>query len=240
MAKYPALPLFTDAYMADTRHLTTLQHGAYLLLLMTAWRMPDCALPNDDVFLARICGMDKRTWQKNRDVIMAFWRQDEKQRWYQGRLRDEQQFVAQLRNKNSEAGKASALKRLNRDSTSVQPESNQISTPTLTPSPIPLKVREREVAVAPLAPKIIHSKGSRLTPDWLLPDEWGEWAETQGLSREMIILEEDKFKDYWISQPGAKGVKADWQATWRNWIRRGVENGIQRSGQAATADRARF
>ena len=240
MAKYPALPLFTDAYMADTRHLTTLQHGAYLLLLMTAWRMPDCALPNDDVFLARICGMDKRTWQKNRDVIMAFWRQDEKQRWYQGRLRDEQQFVAQLRNKNSEAGKASALKRLNRDSTSVQPESNQISTPTLTPTPIPLKVREREVAVAPLAPKIIHSKGSRLTPDWLLPDEWGEWAETQGLSREMIILEEDKFKDYWISQPGAKGVKADWQATWRNWIRRGVENGIQRSGQAATADRARF
>lgn len=27
------------------------------------------------------------------------------------------------------------------------------------------------------------------------------------------------FVDYWIAQPGAKGRKADWPATWRNWIR---------------------
>lgn len=30
----------------------------------------------------------------------------------------------------------------------------------------------------------------------------------------------DEFKDYWISVPGAKGVKLDWLATWRNWVRR--------------------
>ncbi len=29
----------------------------------------------------------------------------------------------------------------------------------------------------------------------------------------------DKFRDYWISQPGQKGVKLDWSATWRNWVR---------------------
>jgi general stress protein YciG len=29
----------------------------------------------------------------------------------------------------------------------------------------------------------------------------------------------DKFRDYWIAQPGAKGRKKDWQATWRNWLR---------------------
>ena len=29
----------------------------------------------------------------------------------------------------------------------------------------------------------------------------------------------EKFKDYWISQPGQKGVKLDWFATWRNWVR---------------------
>jgi hypothetical protein len=28
-----------------------------------------------------------------------------------------------------------------------------------------------------------------------------------------------RFRDYWIAQPGAKGRKVDWPATWRNWVR---------------------
>ncbi len=37
-----------------------------------------------------------------------------------------------------------------------------------------------------------------------------------------------RFRDYWIAQPGAKGVKLDWSATWRNWVRnekRGANHG---------------
>jgi len=30
----------------------------------------------------------------------------------------------------------------------------------------------------------------------------------------------DEFKDYWMSQPGARGRKSDWSATWRNWVRK--------------------
>lgn len=33
-------------------------------------------------------------------------------------------------------------------------------------------------------------------------------------------LELDRFRDYWTAQAGAKGRKADWAATWRNWARR--------------------
>lgn len=29
----------------------------------------------------------------------------------------------------------------------------------------------------------------------------------------------DQFRDYWVAQPGAKGRKTDWMATWRNWVR---------------------
>jgi hypothetical protein len=32
-------------------------------------------------------------------------------------------------------------------------------------------------------------------------------------------LETHKFVDYWSSVSGGKGMKTDWQATWRNWIR---------------------
>ena len=73
MAEFPALPLFTDAYLADTRHLTTIQHGAYLLMLMTAWRSGGCCLLDDDNYLARITGMDKRTWLANKAILMSFW-----------------------------------------------------------------------------------------------------------------------------------------------------------------------
>lgn len=28
------------------------------------------------------------------------------------------------------------------------------------------------------------------------------------------------FRDYWVAQPGMRGCKADWETTWRNWVRR--------------------
>ncbi len=43
------------------------------------------------------------------------------------------------------------------------------------------------------------------------------------------------FVDYWIAQPGQKGVKTDWAATWRNWIRR--KAGDTRLGRAAQQSR---
>lgn len=68
------MPLATDAYLADTTHLTTLQHGIYLKLLIVAWRTPGRPrLPNDDVLLARYAGLDPRSWRANRETIMAFW-----------------------------------------------------------------------------------------------------------------------------------------------------------------------
>jgi hypothetical protein len=36
----------------------------------------------------------------------------------------------------------------------------------------------------------------------------------------------DCFVDYWIAQPGAKGRKADWSATWRVWIAKERVNGF--------------
>ena len=29
----------------------------------------------------------------------------------------------------------------------------------------------------------------------------------------------DQFKDFWCAKPGKDGVKLDWAATWRNWVR---------------------
>ena len=44
----------------------------------------------------------------------------------------------------------------------------------------------------------------------------------------------DRFRDYWVAVPGAKGRKVDWVATWRNWVRneRGNSHGKNGSSRA--------
>lgn len=39
------------------------------------------------------------------------------------------------------------------------------------------------------------------------------------LTDEEVRLQADNFRDFWIAVPGAKGLKLDWEATWRNRIR---------------------
>lgn len=71
----------------------------------------------------------------------------------------------------------------------------------------------------------VNPGGTRLPPDWVLSQALGEWALAEGLTRERIRQEADKFRDYWIAKPGAAGRKADWPATWRNWIRKATTGG---------------
>ena len=65
------MPLWIGAYLADTMRLTTLQHGAYLLLLMAYWR-ERAALPDDDEELRSITKTDKAEWKKLRPVMAKF------------------------------------------------------------------------------------------------------------------------------------------------------------------------
>jgi uncharacterized protein YdaU (DUF1376 family) len=56
MARYPGLMLWTDAWIADTHHLTVELRGAYMDLLILMWRTPGCRVPNDDQWIARHLG----------------------------------------------------------------------------------------------------------------------------------------------------------------------------------------
>jgi uncharacterized protein YdaU (DUF1376 family) len=60
----PSMPLFCGDYLADTKHLTLEQHGAYCLLLMITWRNNGRALPDDDGLLARYLAITKDRWLK--------------------------------------------------------------------------------------------------------------------------------------------------------------------------------
>lgn len=65
------MPLWIGAYLADTMRLTTLQHGAYLLMLMAYWR-ERAPLPDDDDELRSITKADKAEWKKLRPVLEKY------------------------------------------------------------------------------------------------------------------------------------------------------------------------
>jgi hypothetical protein len=60
--------------------------------------------------------------------------------------------------------------------------------------------------------------GKRLATDFCFPKEWEQFCQ-QTRPELNPIKTFDQFKDYWIAQAGQKGVKLDWFATWRNWVR---------------------
>lgn len=59
-------------------------------------------------------------------------------------------------------------------------------------------------------------------------------AEFPYLSSEALIAEHRKFCDYWNAKTGAQATKMDWDATWRNWMRKSQENVNGRAVAART------
>lgn len=62
------------------------------------------------------------------------------------------------------------------------------------------------------------SKGRRLDIEQL-PSEWRVWALAERPDLDPVKTF-DSFRDFWIARPGAAGLKLDWLATWRNWVRK--------------------
>lgn len=103
------IPLYPADYHKDTRHLSTLEHGVYLLLLMAAFDGGG-KLPGDPVRLARIAGLDQAQWGEVGPVVMAFF-QRKGGHYEHGRVRRELAKADRLIEQKREAGKASAKAR---------------------------------------------------------------------------------------------------------------------------------
>ncbi|QEE12136.1 DUF1376 domain-containing protein [Bartonella krasnovii] len=65
------------------------------------------------------------------------------------------------------------------------------------------------------------NRGCRIPADFE-PDY--DFALTEGLPPERIKIEIAKFRDFWKAKAGKDARKTDWQATWRNWVRKAVDD----------------
>ena len=88
--------------------------------------------------------------------------------------------------------------------------------------------------------KASKARGTRLPDGWQPDQALADWTRANAPAA-ATTLEVERFRDYWTAQPGAKGRKTDWAATWRNWARRCQEqaHGPHRgpAPRATTSDR---
>ena len=62
------MPLYWGDYLADTQHLSTLEHGAYLLLIGRYWTGGK-PLPADDARLAQIARLPLPQWRRVKPAL---------------------------------------------------------------------------------------------------------------------------------------------------------------------------
>jgi hypothetical protein len=79
-------------------------------------------------------------------------------------------------------------------------------------------------------PKI--KKATRLDSDFRPTPELMAWAQEE-FPNVQLKKETYAFIDYWGSLPGQRGLKTDWNATWRNWIRKAADRSPRYSKPSA-------
>ncbi|WP_146252002.1 hypothetical protein [Xylanimonas oleitrophica] len=89
-------------------------------------------------------------------------------------------------------------------------------------------------AATTTARKPAAKRGTRIPDPFPVTTEMVAWAraECPGLDHKRVT---DAFVDYWRAKPGHQGIKLDWVATWRNWLRREAESQGFRPGPASVS-----
>lgn len=111
MAELPHMPMFWGDYFADTRHLSCVEHGAYLQLIGQYW-IDGHGLPDDDLRLSRLVGLSKKEWLAMRPTLQEFFTVSGGV-WLHNRVERELANVRARVEQAREAGRASAAARLN-------------------------------------------------------------------------------------------------------------------------------
>jgi len=203
-------------YASHTRHLNVVEDCAYRRLL-DFYYLHEKPIKQHDI--ARQINMREHE-QEVLSVLNEFF------------LSSDEGFVSPRANKEiehyhskidqaSKAGKASAERRFNGRSTDVQPTNNH--------KPITNNHK----------PKVESTRGSRLSTDFCLTEEWKDFCQQDrpDLNPSKVF---ESFKDYWIAKAGQQGIKLDWFATWRNWVRSQNQAPVNKADQVFTTVPSRF
>lgn len=117
----PWMPFYVNDYIGDTLHLSTLEHGAYMLLLLHYWQHE--GLPESEDELLIITRLQPKEWKKMMPKIARFFTPG----WRHKRVDAELVRAADRYERRSQAGKAGGIAKAARLANDKQCSSNATS-----------------------------------------------------------------------------------------------------------------
>jgi uncharacterized protein YdaU (DUF1376 family) len=233
MSQAPIWHVATDAMIADTTHLDTLEFGAYLKLMMAQWRNNGKPLENNPKRIALMMGVTQAQFKRIWPVISPFFEVTETTISQQRIAKDFKNVIEKIE-KNKENGKrggeAKSLK--NKE----VPLPNATETPERNPTiPEPEPEPDSKKSISKDIPKNEGKSDDRkcklktiFESDSTIPADYRKYAEDEGLHDIESTFE--NWRDWWFSEGGGKVGAKGWKLTWQGRVRKDVERQGNGSG----------
>ena len=195
-------------YRAATSHLSNDEDLAYRRLL-DMYYDTEKPIPNDTEWVSRRLRLDT-------DLVLSvlkdfFILQDDG--WFHGRCHEVIHDYHCQAEKNRTNGKGGGRPKKTQPVSSGMP----IDTDSQPDGKATINHKPETINQEPLT-IVKAARASRLPQDWQPNDRMLAFCENERPDLNPTEVSAT-FRDYWHSQAGQKGVKADWEATWRNWVR---------------------
>jgi uncharacterized protein YdaU (DUF1376 family) len=222
---FDEFPLSISAYITDTQHLSTLQHGAYLLILMTMRRAGGW-IPDDDRKLANIVKLSLAKWRQIAPDVRSLLVADGG-KLSQKRVLSDLEKMRLLSLKNAMNGKSGG------EAKSLKSKQPDLATATFSLGGSPAERQNGVVNAIPFllesesktldseSKKVSNSRGKSLSSEWVATEVDFAYGERLGLSRADVDSCAEEMR-LWAKANAnrAVGRKADWSATFHGWLRR--------------------
>ena len=187
-------------YQSHTSHLSEIEDLVYRRLL-DWYYLHECPIPLDEAEVSRQIRMRSHT--ESIAIVLQEYFERTDNGWIHHRANKE---IAKADEKSEKASASAKARWSKKDANALPTQSDS----NATHNTLPITQDTKHIKE--------NKRGSRLTQDWFLTKSMGDWALQERPDIDVRQVAE-QFKDYWIAQPGQKGVKLDWDATWRNWVR---------------------
>lgn len=219
---------YVGDYLRDTGHLSLAEHGAYTLLL-DHYYSTQRPLPEAMESLNRLCRAIGQVEQKavaaiaeqffpiGEDGLRHNHRADEElTKW--GAQAETNRLIAEERERKRKEHEQST-NRVTDGATTGQPIPEARSQKPEVKSQKPEKAEGSATSPPKVNGHARPLRGTRLPADWIPGPEGVRFCkdERPDLNPDDVL---EAFRDHWASVAGQRGLKLDWQATWRNWIRK--------------------